>query len=96
MSDKKLHAAALVTPANEKRRDRKAREAATRRRYADEAAAKKAEVQARYDAERAEARDANYLPRGGEPGPASLRQYRRLHIPSHQDTSATLQGAYGS
>ena len=94
MSDKKLHAAALVTPAKEKRRDRKAREAATRRRYADEAAVRKAEVQARYDAERAEARDANYLPRGGQPGPASLRQYRRLHIPSHQDTSATLQGAY--
>ena len=42
MSEKKLHAAALVTPAKEKRRDRKAREAATRRRYADEAAAKKA------------------------------------------------------
>jgi len=94
MSDKKLHAAALVTPAKEKRRDRRAREAATRRRYADEAAAQKAETQARFETERAEARDAHYLPNGGDTGPASLRQYRRLRVPSHQDTSATLQGAY--
>ena len=34
------------------------------------------------------------LPRAGEPGPAALRTPGRLRLPRHQDTSATLAGAY--
>lgn len=94
MSDKKLHAAPLVTPERERRRDRKARLAATRHIYEADAAARRDEVRARLAAERDEARSAAYLPNGGEAGKAALRQYRRLRIPAHQDTSATLQGAY--
>ena len=94
MPDKKLHAAALVTPPSERRRDRRLREAATRRIYQLDAAARRDEARARLQAERDEAGSAAYLPRGGEAGPAALRQYRRLRLPAHQDTSATLQGAY--
>jgi type IV secretory pathway VirB4 component len=36
----------------------------------------------------------HYLPSGGESGPAALRSYRRFRVPTHQDTSATLAGAY--
>jgi hypothetical protein len=43
--------------------------------------------------ERAAARAIRYLPKAGEPGPAALRSWRRLHVPSHQDTSAVLAGA---
>ncbi|MFE4001487.1 VirB4 family type IV secretion system protein [Nocardioides sp. YIM B13467] len=39
-------------------------------------------------------RAAHYLPRSGEPGPAALRTPGRLGLPRHQDTSATLAGAY--
>ena len=34
------------------------------------------------------------LPRAGEPGPAALRTPGRFRLPRHQDTSATLAGAY--
>lgn len=94
MSDKQLHATPLVTPPREGRKDRRARRAATKRLLEADAAERREQARSRLKAERDEARSANFLPRGGEPGPAALRQYRRLRIPSHQDTSATLQGAY--
>lgn len=93
MNDK-LHAAPLITPARESRKDRRARQAATKRILETDGARRREQAQAQLAAERAEAAAANLLPRGGEPGPAALRQYRRLRIPSHQDTSATLQGGY--
>jgi hypothetical protein len=34
------------------------------------------------------------LPAGGEPGPAGLRTPVRFRLPAHQDTTATLGGAY--
>ncbi|MFI5623501.1 VirB4 family type IV secretion system protein [Nocardioides sp. NPDC051685] len=39
-------------------------------------------------------RHTQVLPRAGEPGPAALRTPGRLRLPKHQDTSATLAGAY--
>lgn len=94
MNGKQLHATPLVTPARERRKDRRARRAATKRLVETDIAERREQTRARLEAERAEARAAHFLPRGGESGPAALRQYRRLRIPSHQDTSATLQGGY--
>ena len=89
-----LHASSLVTPAKESRRDRKTRLQAAASIYAAANRRNREDIQARYDAERTEARTTTYLPPGGETGPAALRSYRRLRVPTHQDTSATLAGAY--
>src|SRR5690606_2010199 len=61
---------------------------ATQRRAEKDAARAKAE------AERAERRATRYLPAAGEPGQAALRTPGRFRLPRHQDTSATLAGAY--
>ena len=95
MSDRqKLHTAALVEPAGERRKHRKARKHAAAN---IEAAARKneqAHERARVAAERAERRNTTYLPAAGEPGAAALRTPGRFRLPRHQDTSATLAGAY--
>ena len=49
---------------------------------------------ARADELAAELKATTVLPRAGEPGPAALRTPGRLRLPRHQDTSATLAGAY--
>ncbi|HLS73411.1 MAG TPA: ATP-binding protein [Actinomycetaceae bacterium] len=61
---------------------------ATQRRAEKDAARAKAE------AERAERRATRYLPAAGEPGQEALRTPGRFRLPHHQDTSATLAGAY--
>ncbi len=94
MSQRQLHASPLVTPPRERRKDRRARRAATKRLLKADASDRREQARARLLAERAEARATDLLPRGGDAGPAALRQYRRLRIPAHQDTSATLQGGY--
>ncbi|AYY12989.1 ATP-binding protein [Actinobacteria bacterium YIM 96077] len=92
--EKKVHATVLIGPAKERRRYRRARRRAASQIHADAAAARRAEAKALVDAERAEKRNTPLLPPSGESGPAALRTYRRLRIPLHQDTSATLSGAY--
>ncbi|GAB3099603.1 ATP-binding protein [Isoptericola nanjingensis] len=94
MTGQRVHAAVLVAPAGERRRWRKARRRAAAQVVARERAARKAEAQARGDAERAERRATVVLPKAGERGPAALRTAGRLRIPQHQDTSATWGGAY--
>jgi hypothetical protein len=89
-----LHASSLVTPAKESRHDRKARLQAAASIYAAANSRNREDIRARYAAERAEARTTTYVPPGGESGAAALRSYRRLRVPTHQDTSATLAGAY--
>ncbi len=44
--------------------------------------------------EREQQREAGYLPRAGEPGPAAGRAHRRLRITPHRATSEVLAGAY--
>ena len=92
--DERLHTAALVSPRDEPRRERRGRRrlAAKIEREAEHAAA--SERRLRANAERAETRAAGYLPATGEPGPAALRTPGRLKLPKHQDTSATLAGHY--
>jgi hypothetical protein len=90
----RLHTAVLVAPAAERRRLRKQRRAAAVRLQADKRTREKTAAKAKADAERAERRATVYLPAAGEPGPAALRTPGRFRLPRHQDTSATLAGAY--
>lgn len=90
----RLHTAVLVAPATERRRVRKQRRQAAARLQAQQRAAEREAARAKAEAERAERRATTYLPAAGEPGPAQLRSPGRFLLPRHQDTSATLAGAY--
>ncbi|MFF2633469.1 ATP-binding protein [Microbacterium sp. NPDC058021] len=92
--DERVHTAVLVNPAGERRKERRARRKATQRLSAESRAAASAADRAESDAQIAERRATTYLPAPGESRPAALRTPGRLHIPRHQDTSATLAGAY--
>lgn len=93
-TDERLHTTALVEPHNELRRDRRARKQSAAQILAEARRVKHVEERARWQAERDEARTAQYLAASGEPGPAQLRIPGRLRLPKHQDTSATLSGHY--
>ncbi|WGP07808.1 hypothetical protein QFE97_08585 [Bacillus subtilis] len=90
----RLHTAVLVAPARERRRLRKQRRQAAAKLQAEQHRAEKAAAEAKAEAERAERRAMTYLPAAGEPGPAALCTPGRFRLPRHQDTSATLAGAY--
>lgn len=90
----RLLATVLVGPAGERRRARKARRLATARLLNENRKARQAERRVRWVAERTEQRATHYLPPSGEPGAATLRTPGRFRLPRHQDTSATLAGAY--
>ena len=91
---KKLYSTVLIEDGKGKRRSRKARERAAQQVIARDRAAQWQAERTKVAAERTAARSTDYLPKGGEPGAAALRSYRRFRVPPHQDTSATLQGAY--
>jgi hypothetical protein len=90
----RLHSAVLVSPRPERRRDRRSRRAAAKTLLAVDREARKASAKARTEELAAERRATVVLPGAGEPGPAALRTPGRLRLPRHQDTSATLAGAY--
>jgi hypothetical protein len=92
--DERLHTAVLVTPASEKRRLRKQRRHAASKLQAEQRKIEHLASKTKYEAELAERRGTTYLPGAGEPGPARLRSPGRFRLPRHQDTSATLAGAY--
>jgi hypothetical protein len=89
-----LHTAVLVSPAKEQRRLRRQRRQAAARLHAEQHAAQREAARAKADAERAERKATTYLPAAGEAGPAQLRTPGRFRLHRHQDTSATLAGAY--
>jgi hypothetical protein len=89
-----VHAAALVGPRKESRKQRRRRQRATAEIYRADAEARRNELRADTEARRADARATHYLPRNGEPGPAALRSPLRFRLPTHQDTSNSLRGAY--
>ncbi len=93
-TEKTLYSTVLVGRAGQRRRDRRAARRAAARAYAADAEQRKAAARAVAEAEKAERAATTYLPRSGEPGPAALRAWRRFRLPAHQDTSATLAGAY--
>ena len=90
----RLHSAVLVSPRRERRRDRKLRKQSAKSLLDDDRAEHKAAAKAKAVALVAERKATVVLPRAGEPGPAALRTPGRLRLPRHQDTSATLGGAY--
>lgn len=91
---RRLYSTVLVETGKGDRKARRQRQRAARRVLAQVQATTRAEGRARYETERAEARATIYLRRSGESGPAGLRSPRRFRVPAHQDTSATLHGAY--
>ncbi|UTT52027.1 MULTISPECIES: ATP-binding protein [Microbacteriaceae] len=90
----RLHTAVLVAPASEKRRVRKQRQKAAAKLQAKQQHSEREETRAKYLTELAERRGTSYISAAGEPGPAQLRSPGRFRLPRHQDTSATLAGAY--
>ena len=92
--DTRLHAAVLVTPRHERRRNRRLRRQAAQALRTQDQEVRRAQAQTQAEALAAERRDTQILPRSGEDGPAALRTPGRLRLPRHQDTSATLAGAY--
>lgn len=89
-----LHTAVLVAPSKERRRLRRQRRQAAARLQAEQHAAEREAARTKAAAERAERKATTYLPSAGEPGPAQLRSPGKFRLPRHQDTSATLAGAY--
>ena len=93
-AEDRLHSTVLVSPGRERRGDRRTRRGAARALLDQDQAERKASAKAKSEALTAERRSTVTLPRPGEPGPAALRTPGRLRLPRHQDTSATLAGAY--
>jgi type IV secretory pathway VirB4 component len=89
-----LHSTVLIAPGREPRRDRKLRRRTAKLLQAEDRQTRKATARAKADELAAERKATAVLPRAGEPGPAALRTPGRLRLPRHQDTSATLAGAY--
>lgn len=90
----RLHSAVLLSPGRERRRDRRARKAAARSLLAQDRHTRRAAAKTKSEGLAAERRATVVLPKAGEAGPAALRTPGRLRLPRHQDTSATLAGAY--
>ena len=90
----RLHSSVLLSPGWERRRARRARRAAAKSLIAVDTAARRSAAKAKAEGLTAERRATVVLPRSGETGPAALRTPGRLRLPRHQDTSATLAGAY--
>ncbi|WP_310964129.1 ATP-binding protein [Nocardioides terrisoli] len=90
----RLYSSVLVAPGREKRSDRRLRKASARALIAEDRGARRAAAKQRAEDLAAERRSTVTLPRAGEPGPAALRTPGRFRLPRHQDTSATLAGAY--
>lgn len=93
MTDR-LQSATLVSPGRASRRDRKRRRELAKRLVSEDRTQLRAQRRAESEALATERRATRPLPRSGEPGPQALRTPGRLRLPRHQDTSATLAGAY--
>ena len=89
-----LHSSVLNSPAWEPRRDGRLRRRTAKLLLAEDRQTVKATARAKADELAAERKATAVLPRAGEAGPAALRTPGRLRLPRHQDTSATLAGAY--
>src|SRR5690606_33547728 len=73
---------------------RRARKAAARSLLAQDRHTRREAAKTKSEGLAAERRATVVLPKAGEAGPAALRTPGRLRLPRHQDTSATLAGAY--
>ncbi len=89
-----VHTTILTRPATLSRRER--RQLAQAARHAADMERQHRQALRRADAEaaRLERRGTVFLPSAGQPGPAQLRTPGKLRLPRHQDTTATVAGAY--
>jgi hypothetical protein len=94
LDDHRLHSTVLVSPGREKRGDRKLRKASARALIAEDREDRWSSAKQKAAELAAEKRGTELLPRAGGSGPAALRTPGRFRLPRHQDTSATLAGAY--
>lgn len=92
--DDRLHVSVLVSPEGERRSARKGRKAAAASLVTKDRDARRSNRRTRADQLAAERKQTVILPKAGEAGRATLRTPGRLRLPRHQDTSATLAGAY--
>jgi len=90
----RLYSSVLLTPGRERRRDRKRRTAAARSLLITDREARRTAAKRQAEELADERRNTVVLPHAGEPGPAALRTPGKFRLPRHQDTSATLAGAY--
>lgn len=90
----RLHTAALIAPAGESRKHRQARKKAATQIERNARQEEQAAARDKYEAGRAERRATNFLPAAGEARADALRTPAKFRLPRHQDTSATLAGAY--
>ena len=91
-TSKKLYSTVLVEDGKGRRRSRKARERAAQQVIYRDRAAQMESEKAKVAAERAEARSTSYLPKGGEPGAAALRSYRRFRVPHASGHECDIAG----
>lgn len=90
----RLHTSVLIAPTAEKRRARRQRNNAAKKLQLEHREAEKLAVHMKHEEMQAERRSTTYLPSAGEPGPSQLCSPGKFKLPRHQDTSATLAGAY--
>jgi hypothetical protein len=90
----RTYATTFFTPARHTRRERRTQSTAARAIVQSARRQAKDEARRRNKALTEERQGAQYLPAGGEPGPAALRSYRRCRVPPHRATSEVLAGAY--
>lgn len=90
----RVRSTTFITPTRESRRARKSRQRMATSLVASERSLQRAAVEREAADLAAERRGTTVLPRAGAPGPAALRTPGRFRVARHQDTSATLAGAY--
>jgi hypothetical protein len=94
MSGTRRHTSSLLVPSGEKRKTRRQRIRAERKLAAELERSQRDARRERIAAEKAQRRDAPYLPRSGERRAAAGRNWRPLRVQAHRATSATLAATY--
>ena len=90
----RTYATTLFTPSRRNRRERRTQSKAARSIVLTADRRAKDEARARAKALADERESAQYLPPGGQAGPAALRSHKRFRVPPHRATSEVLAGAY--
>jgi len=90
----RTYATILTTPARQSRSHRKAQTRAIRLAIAKGDRQHREQVRMAVETAKRERSMAKYLPTAGDVGPAQLWTPGKLGLPQHQDTTATLAGAY--
>jgi hypothetical protein len=90
----RTHATTFFTPPRLARRERRTQAKAARTILHAARGRAKDETRSRAKALADQRQGAQYLPAGGEAGPAALRSHRRCRLPPHRGTSEVLAGAY--